>query len=867
MSAKWRRSLKWDDEHFPAWAWPVKFVLRAFSSITLAVILLTGVVLYGVVASVPLGLLALAPTWLLYGASLVVTAALSAGVLLVGARLLMRGSSRGARFTVGFAAAAVGAGLGVIAWSTAVWPAIHFDPATGSGVRLFSSFVREYESITVRRLPGVEMSELEFYSAWPMRLLLLAFVLNMVVATVRRIEFVFVNLGVLTVHTGIVMIALGSVYYQSQKREGDAILLAGAPDERGVPRPGAPVGAFYDNTHVALYVSQYRGWEQRPVRGIPRYNDYGLGVGAGESALTAAGRGVALPEGSDRALSIPVAPSPLGTTDEDVRLRVVGYASYAEPMQDWLRAPPPSDPARANPLRIVELHTDVPDPEGRVRAGAAFSYTLMPASPPHRVADNGVFGVEYVRGMDPARWADLTEEVPAGTTYALSVELSGGAQPVRVVRAVQPGDTFEVEGWRLAVEDVTPEPPFPIITPGYRGASSSVALVRVEPPTGADDPTPFTRYVYHRYPEIAQDILDVAHDDGRPMRRDADPAIRLGLIDASQLQVYFDEPDGASAPESVRAVVRLPGGVVRVVGSLGPGGRLERIIPDAYDVTLVVAAAWEHAEAFERPVPVPEVNRDRSMVGTHDKAMLAVEVSVPAPEDPLSDAPPAVWSRVVWLPFDRYPLAGVFPDTQREVRLPDGRRVVLIFGRRQHPLPGFEVSLVDFQMLSYDHRGAPRDYQSIVRVTPTTLDFEAYEHVAKLNEPLRAPWRWDERRSWAANAATRLSAGLDPRQFKFSQAGWDAEGWRRTQEMADRGLLPRPFAQFTILQVGNNPGIHVIAGGSILMGVGIPWAFYVKPLILQRRKRRIQRELAEGTYRPPVRLAPTGAVQPAGAES
>ncbi|GIK19387.1 MAG: hypothetical protein DYG93_12285 [Leptolyngbya sp. PLA2] len=866
MSAKWRRSLKWDDEHFPAWAWPVKFVLRAFSSITLAVILLSGVVLYGVVASVPLGLLALGPTWLLYGITLVVTAGLPAAALLLIARFALRGASRGVRFVVGLAGSVVGAGIGAMVWGAAVWPAIHFDPATGSGVRLFASFVREYESITVRRLPGVEMSELEFYSAWPMRLLLLAFVLNMVVATVRRIEFVLVNLGVLTVHTGIVMIALGSVYYQSQKREGDAILLAGAPDERGVPRTGAPVGAFYDNTHVALYVSQYRGWEQRPVRGVPRYNDYGLDLGAGESALSAAGRGLSLPEGSDRRLSIPVPPSSLGMTDGDVRLRIVGYASYAEARQDWLRAPPPSDPARANPLRIVELHTDVPDPQGRVRGGAAFSYTLMPASPPHRVADNGVFGVEYVRGMEPWRWADLTAELPSGTTYALSVEVVGWAGPVRVVRAVQAGESFEVEGWRIAVEEVTPEPPFPIITPGYRGASSSVALVRVEPPAGAEHPEPFTRYVYHRYPEIAQDILEVARDDGRPVRRDADASIRLGLIDASQLQVYFDEPEGASTPEGVRAVVRLPGGAVRVVDSLGPGGRLERIIPDAYEVTLVVAAAWEHAEAFERPVPVPEVNRDRSMVGTHDKAMVAVEVSVPAPDDPLAEQAPGVWSTVVWLPFDRYPLAGVFADTQREVRLPDGRRVALIFGRRQHPLPGFEVSLVDFQMLSYDHRGAPRDYQSIVRVTPTTLDFEPYEHVAKLNEPLRAPWRWDDRRSWVANVATRLSAGLDPRQFKFSQAGWDAEGWRRTQEMADQGLVPRPFAQFTILQVGNNPGIHVIAGGGILMGVGIPWAFYVKPLILQRRKRRIQRELAEGTYRPPVRLAPTQAVQPAGAE-
>jgi hypothetical protein len=49
----------------------VKVVLRALSSITLAVILLSGVALYAVVASVPVGLLALGPTYVIYGLTLV----------------------------------------------------------------------------------------------------------------------------------------------------------------------------------------------------------------------------------------------------------------------------------------------------------------------------------------------------------------------------------------------------------------------------------------------------------------------------------------------------------------------------------------------------------------------------------------------------------------------------------------------------------------------------------------------------------------------------------------------------------------------------------------------------------------------------
>jgi len=34
----------------------------------------------------------------------------------------------------------------------------------------------------------------------------------------------------------------------------------------------------------------------------------------------------------------------------------------------------------------------------------------------------------------------------------------------------------------------------------------------------------------------------------------------------------------------------------------------------------------------------------------------------------------------------------------------------------------------------------------------------------------------------------------------------------------------------------------------VLMAVGIPWAFYLKPWLIRRQKRRIQEQLATGTY-------------------
>ncbi|HZW09393.1 MAG TPA: hypothetical protein VFF69_05760 [Phycisphaerales bacterium] len=832
MSQKWRRSQAWDDAFFPPWAFPAKFVLRAFSSIWLAVILLSFVAMYGALASVPVGMIVAGLTYLLYAISLLaVIACLVVPAVLAARRVVRAGPGR---FIATFLAVLLPAFLGVWGWLALAWPRLRYDSATGEGLMLFAGVVRQYSSTTVRRLPGMEMSELEFYSWWPLPLVLLLFVLNMIVATVRRIEFSFPNIGVLTVHSGIVLIALGSVYYSGQKLEGDILLQAGPPTAIGKLTRGAPERSFYDNTRVVLYARQEGNWEQRPLRHLPRYNDYGLDVVP--SGAASAHTGHEDPGVPPRSLSLAVPPSPLELVDADLSFRVVGYASYAEPVDDWLRAEPAGAPA--NPLRQVAFLTSLERPDGVVDPDdPAFVFTLLPGLPAHRVADRpqSPLAIEYTIGMSDERFGDLAEPVPEGALHAIVVEVprAEGA-PFRAVYSGAPGGEIAVgeTGYRVQVIEVSPEPPFPIITPGYRGATSSLAQVRVTPPQGE----PFTRYVYHRFPEINQDMLPPG-PDGRPVRRDPDPGIRIAHIDASKLQVYFDEtPAGVT-----RAIVRTPDGV-RVEHSL-EGDRLRDAMPG---IDFRIDERWEHAVAFERPSPVPAAERDRQFEGNHGKAMIAVEVSAPrSPTDPA----PGAWTTVVWVPFSQY--LHLDDALERRVDLPGGRSVTLAFGRRQHQLPGFAIALVDFEMISYDHRGAPRDYQSTISVVPAGLDFPPYTHVAKLNAPLRAPFHWSEERSLVANAFGRIASSLSPRQFKFSQAGWDRGTWTQTQELVDQGQLGQPFVRFTILQVGNNPGIHIIALGGICMGVGIPWAFYLKPVIMKRRKMKIQRAVARGEFTRP----------------
>lgn len=858
MSAKWIRAKKWDDQHLTGALLPAKFILRTLSGIPLAVVLLTFVSLYGVLASVPIGLIALAPTWAFYALTAVLTVLIGAGVpVWMGSKAMRRAGIGGApRFVVALLAVVAFAVIAAAAWQAFIWPLVHYRPAVlggeeSHGVRFFADFVDRYQSVQFRRLPMMEMSELEFYSWWPLRIVLLLFVVNMVTATVRRIEFSFVNLGVLTVHTGIVTIALGSIVYSALKQEGDMLLQAGAPSASGEPTPGPPERGFYDNTTVAIWAQQSPlpegspgGWEQRPLEWLPRYNDYNLGAaGPGASGFE---QHAALRDFGPIAIDVPVASRDIQhrVTADDITLKVIGYSSYATLTSRWVVPPESGEtataggvpamnaaPAGGTRLREVEAFLTIPESQGGSQTKPQKTYRFLPDSPAQRVDVLDIFGVEYVRGMDPKRWEELQTRLPRGTKHALFVEHPAtgfkSVYPVQAGQRVTVGET----GYELEVRSLEPGPPFPIITRGYQNATSSVAIVRVTPPQpeGAEKPVAFERWVYHRFPEISQDMLDTLNERGMPARRDADAALKITYLDASILQVYLDErpSDG-----SVRAIVRMPGGDATVTDGLKPGDPLE-VAPS---LRLRLGLRSDNAAMVEAPIAVPPEEQTKSDVGTHKRATVAVQVGLKS--DP-------AFSRVIWLPFSQY--MGIGSGTERSVDLPDGRRVTLAFGRVWHQLP-FDLRLTNFHMDPYPHSDTPRDYRSdLIVMSRWGGLYQDRARKTSLNEPLlvRVPFIPRDDVPAPVNWAGRLWSFIIPNQYKFSQAGWDAAGWRETKAMADAGRAPRPFARFTILGVGNNPGIYVIAAGAVMMSVGIPWAFYVKPAILRYRKKKIQRELAE----------------------
>jgi hypothetical protein len=633
-------------------------------------------------------------------------------------------------------------------------------------------------------------------------------------------------------------------------------------DERGAPRPGPIETGFYDNTDTALWVTQQpdKGWEQRRLFGVPRYNDYNLNA-LGLKNLPPMAKGDT-PDRGPIDVRVPDGPRGQGVVDPDVRFRIVGYASHADLISQWMpdveAATGGAGGRRGTPLRTIEAYLDLPadpsDPGSADPTKPRKSWRLLPEIPAQRVdllnvGGSDLLGLEFTRDMPDQRWRDLATSLPAGTEHALIVrhKASGfeAAYPAKVGQRITVGST----GYVLEVLQLAADPPFPIITRGFQGARSSVAVVHVEPPKPVlSDATPepaFQRWVYHRFAEINQDMVDQPADkDGEgggamPGRRAATTDLEISYVDASILQIYFDE----SSDGNVRALVRLPGGAATVTPTIKVG----ESVTVSPGLRLKLADRLDNAVMVEFPFSTMSDRRDTRAIGNHQRAAVALEVSAMVKK--ADDAEPQPWQTLLWVPFTQYARTQT-SEAERVVSLPDGRRLRVMFGRVRHEFwPPMGLRLADFEMIPYEHSQLPRDYRSELIVMRRWAErHEDLRRQTSLNEPLleRTPFQPRQDVPGIFNFAARVLSLIAPNQYKFSQAGWDQAGWTETQAAAERGEASRPVARFTILGVGNNPGIYIIAAGAVMMSVGIPWAFYVKPWLMRRRKVKIQQQIARG---------------------
>jgi len=139
-----------------------------------------------------------------------------------------------------------------------------------------------------------------------------------------------------------------------------------------------------------------------------------------------------------------------------------------------------------------------------------------------------------------------------------------------------------------------------------------------------------------------------------------------------------------------------------------------------------------------------------------------------------------------WVPFAGYP---PLADPVR-VDLPGGRDVFLCFSRAHHPLP-LEIRAIKPAYLTYPGSVIPKDYRCDVSLS------DGARETISLNNPLRLG------------------------EYQISQGSWFPSGGD---------------PQHIVLLVRTRPGLELIWIGCVLIVAGLPYAFYVKPLILKRKR-------------------------------
>ena len=244
--------------------------------------------------------------------------------------------------------------------------------AVGSG---FAS-VREY----------FEMTELQFFDAWPLKLLMGLLIATLVVVTWKRIPLTPPRYGVWCVHIGIITLILGTSFYYNRKLEGRVRLFTNAA--------AGPVSTdhFYDKDERSLYVKVNDApWSWYPLPRLPRFKDYDQSL---DNADELAQRGLHDISPTAALRDDPSAPTVNKTLSQwmqwkdPVKFDIVGYYTYAQTTTQFVDDPTSSTTGVR--LTVPDVHEDQDvqawvvqaDPRIAISASSAPSLSIARPTPP-----------------------------------------------------------------------------------------------------------------------------------------------------------------------------------------------------------------------------------------------------------------------------------------------------------------------------------------------------------------------------------------------------------------------------------------------------------------------------------------------------
>jgi cytochrome c-type biogenesis protein CcsB len=719
----------------------------------------------------------------------------------------------------------------------------------------------------LRQWRPFEMTEFEWFHWWPFDLLMGLIAANMAWTTLRRIPLRAVNLGVWTIHVGILTLIAGSVWYFGTKVEGDAPVarraivlkataadggsgtgrvvampgsetaftagaetwrvqvaqidpdwelrtgdvageraysvmllvegprgrfmrqvIAGRPDlaedliltddpqqpvQRAKKAKGAPIVetafeavAEYEsqgwlylkndlNKSWALYVRKPGDatWAQRPIDGLPLYNDY---VPAQGLAFVSEGEEMPL-----QALDVSIPPAENDDPFPGVTLKATGYLRYAFERPRLARGGPE---APLNPAAMVSIEA---------QGGAPREFQLV-AFDDARASDEG--------GLITMRWADTKEALEAfAKSSRIAFQIDGVPVELTSEQWTAAGsETFTPVGpaaANIAVRVVAVQENLKL-----SGGRVSVAIVDIRTPE-----TTIRRWIFDQ-PALNRDMKPGENPDPKAPANTmlervvsrfvpglgATPVTLVAGPDPAQLTLI----DGAEGTVRSRQLV---------VG---------QPLPLAQGLSLRVSEYLPRAIVETRPFIVPQRRRQKD--AREQFAMALVQA-----ED----------GRATWLPYHDY----VFDRPEDVLRrrelqptvmtLADGTQIEMLFSRQRMALPA-PVALERFELAT--HVGGFTGETTTIRDYVSLLRFRQSDG------------------AWSEPVRVSVNQPVEHGGLSFFQAQWDPPD--------DGGGVAAPSLglNYTVLGVGSRHGVGMQLVGCVIAVLGMLYAFYVKPVIKRR---------------------------------
>ncbi len=735
-------------------------------------------------------------------------------------------------------------------------------------------FIIPWTQIHFRQAPGMEMTEFEWFHFWPFDLLIALICTNIVVVTLRRIPFKPVNYGVWMIHTGILTLSAGSVWYFSTKIEGDSPVLRRqivieAPGQEAVTMPAIPGnqtevgGYFFRVTSIdpewellsgddegarafsvtivvqppdgemflrqviadypqytedlvrsanpqqpfaraikergtalidedlsielayapekylylanniskswALYLREKGAtqWYQRPIDGLPLYNDYIVD----RSDVWYDGPGQISPNPLDITVPSFEEGDPLAGID----LHISSYLRYAF-MED--RKIPGGD--TLDPAVAVRINTPTGEPREFDLA------PIDPSSVDDRLRFVWVNSIEQRDTLAQPRSKAVRIEIP-GTNIAIT-------EPITALVGAD-GDFTPIPDTEYAYRVRS-------ANDGLQIGGRLVSVAFVDVIHGSDM---FHRWVFSDPrlvrdnivdPETLQPIAERPVDEGIVMSYEPGytppPALVIGGPESDDIGVQINTE---GAPEFH---------VLEINESLE--------LPEGFSLQITRFAAFRYSSL--RPLVVPRRQRNSEAREQFAKAKVSF--------------PPNVASTSVWAPYQHYPFEraydalgrfamrryGYGPET---IVLNDGRTIEIILSRERMEL-GHAVVLDDFQI--DEHVGGFSGQTTSILNWTSLLRFRDGD-------------------KWSEPAPVRVNEPTEHDGLWFFQAGWDPPDEPRFEsDPSSAG------SNFTVLGVGNRNGVGVQLAGCIIAVTGMLYAFYVKPVIKRRRQKAVFAQVA-----------------------